>query len=97
MVVVAIPGGSSPGLGRSIVTALLEGGNHTPIVLSRLSSQTPEWLLEMKVEVRKVDYTDAESLVKSLNGVHTVRSSLLPLIYSCINNGCDEGYLYTPS
>jgi uncharacterized protein YbjT (DUF2867 family) len=70
--VVAVPGGSSPGLGRSIVKALLESGEHTPIVLSRSSSQTPDWLAELRVEVRKVDYTDVESLVKGLGGVHTV-------------------------
>ncbi|KAF2420574.1 NAD(P)-binding protein [Tothia fuscella] len=78
MVVVAIPGGTSLGLGRSIVKALLNSGEHTPIVLSRKSSQIPQWLLELGVEVRKVEYSDVETLAEGLKGVHTVICTLLP-------------------
>jgi uncharacterized protein YbjT (DUF2867 family) len=81
MAVVAVPGGSSPGLGRSIVKALLESGRHTPIVLSRLSSETPKWLTDLGVEVRKVDYTRVDSLVKGLVDVHTVSC-----LYAFINS-----------
>ena len=72
MVLVAVAGGTSPGLGRSIVRALQEHPDHTPIVLSRLSSKTPKWMEDMDVEVRKVDYRSQESLVPTLKDVHTV-------------------------
>jgi uncharacterized protein YbjT (DUF2867 family) len=72
MVLVAIPGGTSPGLGRSIVTALVSNKHHTPIVLSRQTSKVPQWLADLKVEVRRVDYASEESLIKGLGGVHTV-------------------------
>ena len=78
MVLVAVAGGTSPGLGRSIVRALQEHPDHTPIVLSRLSSKTPKWMEDMGVDVRKVDYHSQESLVPTLKDVHTVRSTPTP-------------------
>lgn len=36
MVLVAVAGGSSPTLGRSIVTAIQETGEHKAVILSRL-------------------------------------------------------------
>jgi hypothetical protein len=72
MVLVAIPGGTSYGLGRSIVVALCKNKNHTPLVLTRLTSKIPQWLIDLEVEVRRVDYASEESLVKGLEGVHTV-------------------------
>lgn len=80
MVLVAVAGGTSPGLGRSIVRALHRHPDHHPVVLSRLSSTTPEWLLELGVETRKVDYDSQDSLTKALEGVHTVRLPLPPPI-----------------
>jgi uncharacterized protein YbjT (DUF2867 family) len=73
MVLVAVAGGTSRGLGRSIVRALKEHPDHTPIVFSRKSSKIPQWLEQMGVEVRKVDYFDEGSLIPALEGVHTVR------------------------
>jgi len=72
MVLVVVAGGTSPGLGRSIVRALNEHPEHTPVVLSRLSSTVPRWLKEIGCEVRKVDYQSQESLVAALRNVHTV-------------------------
>lgn len=74
MVIVAIAGGTSPGLGRSILCALQKHPDHTPIVLSRQFSTTPKWLEDMSIEVRRVDYESQESLVTALKDVHTVRS-----------------------
>jgi uncharacterized protein YbjT (DUF2867 family) len=76
MVFVAVAGGTSPGLGRAVLEALLDNASHTPIVLSRSSSKTPQWLQELGVEVRKVDYQSEESLVHALQGVHTASMSL---------------------
>jgi uncharacterized protein YbjT (DUF2867 family) len=75
MVLVAVAGGTSPGLGRSIITALHIHPSHTPLVLSRASSPTPEWLHALGVPTRKVDYADPASLQTALEGVHTVRST----------------------
>lgn len=79
MVLVAIAGGTSEGLGRSIVTALLAHRDHAVVVLSRTTSKTPTWLNELPVEVRKVDYTSSNSLRAALVGVHTVVSVMKPL------------------
>jgi uncharacterized protein YbjT (DUF2867 family) len=74
MITVAIPGGTSPGLGRSILEAIQEHPKELhPVVLSRKSSQTPDWLKKLDIEVRKVDYSSEDSLVEALQGVHTVR------------------------
>lgn len=81
MVLVAVAGGTSPGLGRSIVRALQEHPDHTPIVLSRLSSKTPKWMEDMGADVRKVDYHSQESLVPTLKDVHTVRPT--PILRLC--------------
>jgi uncharacterized protein YbjT (DUF2867 family) len=78
MVLVAVAGGTSPGLGRSIVTALHLHPDHTPLVLSRASSPTPAWLVELGVPTRKVDYAEPDSLRRALEGVHTVRRPPLP-------------------
>lgn len=72
MITVAVPGGTSPGLGRAVVTALKQYADITPVVLSRQASQIPQWLKEAGVEVRRVDYTSEESLYNALQGVHTV-------------------------
>lgn len=78
MIVVAVAGGTSLGLGRSIVTALKEHSDHTPIVLSRSSSSPPKWLSDLGVELRTVDYASVDSLKTALSGVHTVISVVLP-------------------
>jgi uncharacterized protein YbjT (DUF2867 family) len=79
MITVAVAGGTSPGLGRSILEAIKQHPNHLhPIVLSRKSSKTPTWLESLEIEVRRVDYASEESLVEALQGVHTVRPTLPP-------------------
>lgn len=77
MVVVAIAGGSSPTLGRSIVTAILEAGVHTPIILSRFRTDA-EAAPETKYGalIRYVDYGSVSSLARGLDGVHSVISVL---------------------
>jgi hypothetical protein len=88
MVLVAVAGGTSPGLGHSIVRSLQEHPDHTPIVLSRQSSKTPEWIENMGVEVRKVDYHCQQSLVNALEGVHTVsHNAILSLCSLFVMNG----------
>lgn len=73
MITVAIAGGTSLGLGRSIVRAAKAYPSQIQtIVLGRKSSATPKWLQDEGVEVRKVDYADEASLVEALQGVHTV-------------------------
>ena len=77
MITVAVAGGTSPGVGRAIVAAI---GQHADgmkaIVLGRATSKTPQWLEDMGIEVRKVDYESVESLVAALEGVDTVMGSL---------------------
>jgi hypothetical protein len=72
MVVVAVAGGTGPGLGRNITLALAKNPNHKVIVLSREASKTPEWVQEHGIELRKVDYTSDSSVKTALQGVHTV-------------------------
>lgn len=72
MITIAVAGGTSPGLGRDIVTALLaHPTDFNPVILSR-SSKRPTWLAALDVEIRTVDYTSQSSLVSALAGVHTV-------------------------
>lgn len=72
--VIAVAGGTSPTLGRSIVDAITRTENK-PVILSRTSSK-PASLTTFNVEVRPVDYTDHASLVEALKDVHTVISVL---------------------
>ena len=84
MITVAVAGGTSPGVGRSIVTVLQQYSDQfQPIVLSRQSTKVPQWLEDTGIELCKVDYTSEESLYEALQGVHKVRQhtlSSLPLI-----------------
>jgi uncharacterized protein YbjT (DUF2867 family) len=73
MLVIAVAGGTGSGLGRNVVTGLTSNPNHKVLVLSRSSSKTPEWIEELGVEVRKVDYSSEQNLKEALQGVHTVR------------------------
>ena len=81
MPTVAIAGGASPFLGRSIVTGILTLSPHWKItILSRKSSPIPAWLppiLESgRAELRRVNYADLSSLVSALQGTHTVISAI---------------------
>ncbi|CAO2652030.1 Nn.00g003130.m01.CDS01 [Neocucurbitaria sp. VM-36] len=70
MITVAVAGGTSPGLGRSVVTAIQRYPNQLKVVvLSRQALKAPEWLEEIRVEVRKVDYSSEDSLYDALQDV----------------------------
>jgi hypothetical protein len=73
MPMVAIAGGTSPTLGRSIVRAIQSTSNiNTPIILTRRSDTAPK--TKWNAAVRQVDYDNHISLVAALRGVHTVIS-----------------------
>jgi hypothetical protein len=78
---VAIAGGTSPSLGRSLVQGILSLTPHWKIIiLSRRSSSIPAWLSPIlesgRAELRRVNYANHPSLVKALKGTHTVISVL---------------------
>ena len=73
MVIIAVAGGTSPTLGRSIVSAIAQTKN-TPVILTRQSPNAPR--SQYGAEVRQVDYTNHKSLVEAVQGVHTVISVL---------------------
>lgn len=64
MVKVAIAGGTSPTLGRSIVSAILHTKSHQPIILSRVSSTTSD--TKYGASVVAVDYDFIDSLTTAL-------------------------------
>lgn len=71
MPIVAIAGGTSPTLGRSIVQAIQSTSNtNTPIILTRQSPSAPK--TKWNAAVRQVSYTNHFSLVAALQGVHTL-------------------------
>ena len=49
MVVVAIAGGTSPGIGRAILESLKQYTGHTTVVLTRTTSKVPPWLVDLGV------------------------------------------------
>ncbi|KAF2845450.1 hypothetical protein T440DRAFT_472591 [Plenodomus tracheiphilus IPT5] len=81
MPILAVAGGTSPSLGRAIITALLSStrsADWNAIILSR-STKVPLWLRAVdqdgtRTQVREVDYLSVESLATALEGVHTVVS-----------------------
>ncbi|KAF2005676.1 NAD(P)-binding protein [Amniculicola lignicola CBS 123094] len=78
MITIAIAGGTSPGIGRAIVTAIQKYPTQLkPIIISRSASPTPAWLQNTDIEVRKVEYTSEDLLFKALQGVHTLLCTLL--------------------
>jgi uncharacterized protein YbjT (DUF2867 family) len=79
MALVAIAGGTSPTLGRSITTAILRSGKHSPVILSRSKAGSDDSAPTSKYGalIHYVDYDSVESLTKALEGVHTVISVLL--------------------
>lgn len=70
--VIAVAGGTSPTLGRSIVTAVTQTENK-PVILSRQTGNSAP-TTKYGAEVRPVDYTDHASLVEALKDVHTLIS-----------------------
>lgn len=81
MITVAVAGGTSPALGRSILEALKQYPKDIkPVVLSRETSTTPIWLEELGIQVRKVNYLSENSLIEALQGVHTVSFIGIPVL-----------------
>ncbi|EKM60030.1 uncharacterized protein PHACADRAFT_250888 [Phanerochaete carnosa HHB-10118-sp] len=73
MVKVAIAGGTG-GIGLHIVEGIVEAGKHDVIVLSRRASHPV--LDKLGVPIVTVSYDDPAALVKALDGVHTVISTI---------------------
>jgi NmrA-like family len=80
---IAIAGGASPSLGRSLVQGILTLAPHWKItILSRPSSSVPSWLSPIlesgRANLRRVNYADHAALVSALRsvGAHTVISAL---------------------
>ncbi|ORY07627.1 NAD(P)-binding protein, partial [Basidiobolus meristosporus CBS 931.73] len=69
-ITVALAGGSG-GLGRYILDELLSQGKHRVVILAR--EPRPD-LEKLGATVAVVDYANSESLLKALQGVHTVLS-----------------------
>lgn len=74
MAIIALAGGTSPGLGRAIVTALQKTQNTTLILSRKKQSDVPQPSQCHGAKVRYVDYTSEESMVEALKGVETVVS-----------------------
>ena len=74
MTIVAVAGGSSPTLGRSIVDAIAKTSNK-PVILSRQKDSEKDQTSSCHgADVRYVDYTSHDSLVHALTDVETVIS-----------------------
>lgn len=73
MVKVAVAGGTG-GIGLHIVEGIVESGKHEVVVLSRRASHPA--LDKLGVRVIAVSYDDSTALVKALEGVHTVISTI---------------------
>ncbi|KAJ5534135.1 hypothetical protein N7527_000389 [Penicillium freii] len=80
MPTLAIAGGTSAGLGRAIVTAVIssEQSSWNIVVLSRNPS-APLWLRAIdkdgtRAQIHPVNYHSVDSLAAALNGVHTIIS-----------------------
>jgi uncharacterized protein YbjT (DUF2867 family) len=77
MVLVAVAGGTSPTLGKSIVNAIIEEGDHDVVILSRVNSESSRRSnVKYGAAVRVVDYNSVDSLTHALTGVHTLISLL---------------------
>ena len=77
MVLVAVAGGTSPTLGKSIVNAIIKDGDHEVVILSR-ANPDPSCKTKTKYGalIRHVDYSSVESLTHGLADVHTLISIL---------------------
>ncbi|KAH7121790.1 hypothetical protein B0J13DRAFT_599370 [Dactylonectria estremocensis] len=80
MPTLALAGGTSPSLGRAIVTAVFAQTSWNLLILSR-STRPPIWLRAIDQDAKRhkiaaVDYTSVDSLATALNGqgVHTLIS-----------------------
>lgn len=76
--IVVVAGGTG-GIGRHVVNGIVAAKKHTVKVFTRQSSSLSSNLPKNEVEIVKVDYFDHKSLVKALEGVHTVIVCLISL------------------
>lgn len=86
---VVVAGGTGT-IGSSIVSALASSDKHTPIILSRkTSNETNTSVSSTGIEIRHVDYTSPDSLVPALHDIDAVMSALLipsPDLITCETN-----------
>jgi uncharacterized protein YbjT (DUF2867 family) len=83
--IIVVAGGTG-GIGRHIVDGILATKKYTVKVFSRQDPSTSSDLTAKGATVIKVDYSDRASLVKELQGVHTVIVTLISLDDSCIQS-----------
>lgn len=70
MVLVAVTGGTSPTLGKAIVTAISGNAKSTAVILSSQFGPTSRY----GAEIRTINYASVPSLTAALQDVHTVLS-----------------------
>lgn len=78
---VAVAGGSGT-VGSSIVSALASSDNHTPVVLTRATSEHPAGQTSSSdegIEIRYVDYSSKENIVSMIGDIDAVISTHLIL------------------
>ena len=79
MVLVAVAGGTSPTLGKSIVTAIIQRDIDEVVILSRItSSSSCQSKFKYGAAIRTVGYDSVESLTQGLTDVHTLISIIKP-------------------
>lgn len=83
--IVVVAGGTG-GIGRHVVNGIVAAKNYTVKVFSRQGSSSSSKLTIEGVQIVHVDYSDHASLVKELQGVHTVIVCLISLDESCIQS-----------
>jgi uncharacterized protein YbjT (DUF2867 family) len=84
---VVVAGGTG-GIGRHVVDGILAAKKHTIKVFTRQGSSSSSVLATKGAQVIPVNYSDHTSLVKELQGVHTVIVCL-----SCADDSCIESQL----
>ncbi|GAB1318521.1 Oxidoreductase BOA1 (Fragment) [Madurella fahalii] len=87
MVKIAVAGAGQ--VGREIIDGLVAAGKHEIVVLSRKDA-TPDQAIKGTTWL-KVDYRDIKSLVRSLQGVHTVLSCVA--VYMDTDNMCQKALI----
>ena len=80
---VVVVAGSTGGLGRHIVDATVAAKKHTVKVFTHKDSVSSSRLTAKEIDIVKVDYSDHASLVKELQGVHTVISCVCGIDNAC--------------
>ena len=82
--IIVIAGGTG-GIGRHIVDGIVATQKYTVKIFTRQGSSSSSKLNIKDVEIVPVDYSNHVSLVKHLQGVHTVIVTLISIDESCID------------